>query len=261
MILVPISKADDLPNRRASTGVLAGAGGSAAGLMAGHAIGRRIGGSKGGAAGGAVGGTLGGALGVQAASRKNKDKAFGQGAVLSYLGGPVGAGYSGYRSAQNQTITGRDRGVSKSLIEPSGAPEFLDMPGASSLLEPVSKIGEWKSIDQRERSQARNRKGIRNSNAVAGLGAGVAGTALATTSGQRQAKNVVNGVKNSAKARALRPVSRAAAANPRGAAAVGGAALAAGALGVGGGLRARNAQHQSKINARRKAYHAKVNQS
>lgn len=149
---------------------------------------------------------------------------------------------------------------------------------SKAFFEDVSKLGEWKTIEQRERAQRGNRK-VKN-NAIA-LGAGGALAVGGTTELMRPGatEKLIRGARGIARQdKNLRSLNhaakgaivdfpkhdrakyalRSAKALPGPAKVVGGAALAGGAaLGVAGGARGMEAYHQKKINQRRRANKAR----
>jgi hypothetical protein len=142
--------------------------------------------------------------------------------------------------------------------------------------EPVSKVGDWKTIDQRERSQRGNRKRADGAMVVGGAAVGLgAGTEARYPGATRSAVNNVKAIHTQDKA--LRTLGdsepklgatrakfalRSAKAIPGPAKVVGGAALAAGgAAGIVAGARGANAYHQRKINQRRRANAGRVHKA
>jgi hypothetical protein len=133
----------------------------------------------------------------------------------------------------------------------------------------VSKVGDWKTIDQRSLKAAGARKKQRRALGVAGL-AGGAGLALATRGkAVPEAQQIARKAKISYRAHRLlsptsgvagagRTVFRSSMANPSGGALLGAGAVTGGALGVAGSQRGVEAYHQHKINQRRRANRSKT---
>jgi hypothetical protein len=209
------------------------------GAGAGAAIGHKVGGSEGARIGMAYGGGAGSAVGGR---------------------GGLAAGVQ--RANKKGHFKPEPKGVSKAFTEPVGG-SFQDV---------VSKVGDWKTIDQREVSQRRNRKTQRGAAAVGGtaLSVGAATESLYHPSPTRSAIHNVKAIHR--QDRTLRSLGkwvspkdraqfalRSAKAVPGPAKAVAGAAaVTAGALGVGAGARGVEAYHQRKINQRRRMHHSKV---
>lgn len=122
----------------------------------------------------------------------------------------------------------------------------------------ISKVGDWKTINQRELKARGARKKQRRGLAVASTGAALAGAAYA-----RSPKAVRSAAQSFDTARRIRPVvgtreagrglTSSLSRNPTGAVAAGGASLVAGGLGVAGTQRGVEGYHQHKINQRRRA--------
>jgi hypothetical protein len=128
-----------------------------------------------------------------------------------------------------------------------------------------SKVGNWKTIDQREQSQRRSRKAMRAAGAGFGIGAGA--LALGVKRGGadevlRTTKFVGGNLKRVAQAKG--PVREkikigtantayAARANPDAALAAGGAGLAGGSVALGAGAKGHHTYQQHKINQRRRS--------
>lgn len=176
-------------------------------------------------------------------------------------------GYNGFNAAAWQSAEARQR---KSKVVKSAPPSpFEDghygSEGSSEVyLEEISKIGEWKTIDQRELSQRRSRKTMRHSGAAAGIGGGLvalgyhdggdkakykrAGTALRSVNDWRATGEMRN--KESLKAasgvgaRTFKSLSHSGKI---------GIAAIAGATAAGGSAKAHHTYQQHKINQRRRS--------
>lgn len=131
--------------------------------------------------------------------------------------------------------------------------------------EEISKIGEWKTIGQRERTQTRNRKTMRAANAAVGAGAGLVGYAAYKNPklGQQAmgaAKHAASsfgvgraagGIKQGVQT-AGRSLGRSVNRTPFGGTAAAGAGVIGGAAAVGAGAKGQHTYQQHKINQRRR---------
>lgn len=137
-------------------------------------------------------------------------------------------------------------------------------PYSKSAFGVVSKVGDWKTIDQREHTQRRARKVMRAAGAGVGLGVGAltfghsrGGTAAATQV-FRTAKNPMFGTKKDAFRTAAHVAEHHVKTNPGGAGAtLGGAALLAGSAAAGGAAKTGHTYNQHKINQRRRNRYSK----
>jgi hypothetical protein len=171
-----------------------------------------------------------------------------RGAVTAGLLGAAVAGEGIKRKMNKKTTTGSWAPYAKS---------------AFGVVEEVSKIGEWKTIDQRERSQVRARKTMRMAGAGIGLGAAALtfGHARGGTGALKAVGTVTReGLKHPevstkhALQRGAKVAEHRIKTNPGGAgASIGGAGLLAGSAAVGGGAKAGHTYQQHKINERRRA--------
>ena len=125
----------------------------------------------------------------------------------------------------------------------------------------VSKLGEWKTIEQRERTQRGSRKRMRQATAgaVAGGGLALVGHKQGGTPHVKQAGQTIKAVAQHPEfshkdtARATGRILRETAGKKGAGAIIGGAALAGGAMAVGAGAKGHHTYQQRKINQRRRA--------
>lgn len=121
-------------------------------------------------------------------------------------------------------------------------------------ITPVSKVGDWKTIQQRELKASGARKKQRRALAAASTTAGAAGAlAMRNPGAARAAMGQARNVRNLPKGTRATGVGRMARANPTGAAIAGLAGASGASLGVAGSQRGVEAYHQHKINQRRRA--------
>jgi hypothetical protein len=259
----PIAKAEKKSKGNASLGrqataqVFGGWHGAVAGRK-GHKL-RAIGNEVGGSIAGSTAGSLAGA---------------GAGAVLGRkLGGAEGAKIGmAYGSGAGSVVGGRG-GLAAGVQRANKKGHFKP--------EKVSKAGDWKTIDQRERSQRQNRKHAGTAASLGGLAAtGGAYAAAASPKVQndlgRMKTNAKSGFKfrrsfnaqmgagtmkgNKATDAAFGVRNALSTTHAGHGKAAAGAVVGGIGVGVGGAAAAKgvNAYHQKKINERRRANHAKV---
>lgn len=187
---------------------------------------------------------------------KMKDAALTGSLVSGGIGGVGGYNFAAYTGAES-----RKRKAATVKKSDDMSPTFSDE-GISKRFEVVSKIGEWKTIDQRELSQRRSRKAMRYAGAGAAAGAaliagghgagatkktvGLARGAKATMknpmfNSKSKRKVIYEGVKDSAKA------------DGGVAAQLGGGALIGASGVVGSGAKGHHTYQQHKVNERRRA--------
>lgn len=144
--------------------------------------------------------------------------------------------------------------------QPAQGPRLMDV--VNKHMGEVSKFGNWKTIDQRERTQRRDRKAMKWAGGTAAVGAGLGGAIERTAPGSlSHAKNVaqrsykthklVNGGKIKAAGRAAQTVFTHP--NPNVAGLGMSAGLIAGGVAAGLGAAGHHKYNQTRINARRRA--------
>jgi hypothetical protein len=178
---------------------------------------------------------------VKAVGNKIGDQAKNIGVVSGGIGGVGGYNFAAYTNAESRKRT----------------------PVKKNDPFEISKFGNWKTIDQREQTQRRDRKVMRAAGAGAALGAGV--TAAAYNSDSKSFKRLGSNLKTADRVNrtmglkaggrlksAGKIVSGAAKAKKTVAAGVGGAALVGTAAAVGAGAKGQHTYQQHKINQRRR---------
>ena len=179
--------------------------------------------------------------------------------ILATSAGIGGAGSFNFAAYTNAESRKRRAMVQKNDDAPYMGEEGI----AKRYEEEISKIGDWKTIDQREQVQRRQRKAMRGAGAAAGVGAGLVtlgyhdsgdrpkykagvGT-LRQIKGMHAAKEMSNKDALKAAGRTARTVGGELSASGKiGVGMLGGAAL------VGGAAKGRHTYEQHKINQRRR---------
>lgn len=193
--------------------------------------------------------------------QKAKDLALGTSTLGAGIGGAGSFNFASYTNAESRK---RKSMVQKSYISP-----FEDALYSASDSEEIAKVGNWKTIEQREMSQGRSRKTMRGAGVVAGAGAGLAAMGMKNGGGAAfkqvgGAMKNVNAIHNAAKTPKLKRVADQASVvrrhikgamggDPHGAGAtLVGAGLVGTGAAVGGGAKSKHSYEQHKINQRRR---------
>ena len=213
---------------------------------------------------------------------KDPHKTGGKLVTAGYGIGTVGGGIGGasqlnsasiLRAEKKQEAAGGPAAVPATAKhkEPAVKSLFPDLPtfgeiGKCLTTEEINKLGDWKSIDQRERSQARSRKTMRVAGTAAGLGAAAVGVGAARGGNLRGAKTILTAPKRGYKfARGLgldkttsvdqgiKNAAGAAKTAHGSATMLGGAGAVVSATAVGAGAKGHHTYQQHKINQRRRS--------
>lgn len=181
---------------------------------------------------------------------KIKDKLFTTGLVSSAIGGA-----NGFNNANWQSAEARQR--KKPVVKSAPSPFEDGFYGSETF---AKGLGDWKTIDQRERTQGRSRKTMRRAGAAAGVGAGIAAIGLrggggpkAATAARIAGGHLTSQGKLGEKVKRIGRVGSFHLKDPDVAMVAGGAGLAGAATATAAGAKGHHTYQQHKINQRRRA--------